>query len=118
MAENTGLISFGQYMASKQQLRDAANSTPHEVVEYTIKRYCKLIVGSDKSEKQQIPLKPKNKIKVEWLYLDVNNPRPMKIMFEGIECLEEDTYKTYWKSEKLKQWLNKNAIEEIPKNKL
>lgn len=103
-------LTFKEYLKSKETLREAINDTPKQKKEYLISKYCKLVVGESKEEKEQINLKPSNKIIVEWLYADIDEPTPLNIMFEGV-CSEVDSEKhaTYWQSYKLQRWLLRNT---------
>ncbi len=108
-------LTFKEYLDSKEKLRFAIKETPQQVTEYMVNKYCKLIVGESKEEKEQINLKPNNKITVEWLYNDIDNPTPLKIMFEGV-CpnIDSEEYKSYWQPHKLQKWLSKNTREKNP----
>lgn len=108
-------LTFKEYLDSKEKLRAAIKETPHQVTEYMVNKYCKLIVGESKDEKEQINLKPNQMITVEWLYNDIDNPTALKIMFEGV-CSDIDTeeYKSYWQPYKLQKWLSKNTSTKNP----
>ena len=103
-------LTFKEYLQSKQKLREAIQAVPHQKKEYLVTKYCKLVVGESKDEKEQISLKPNNKIIVEWLYHDVDAPTAVNITFEGV-CNEVDSedHRTYWQSYKLQRWLLRNA---------
>ena len=106
-------LTFKDYLDSKEKLREAVLKTPQRTAMYNIRKYCKLIVGESKETKQEISLKPKHKICVEWLYTNVDNPTVVSVMFEGVkEIPVEDQYETYWDGQKLSKWLNRNATEE------
>ena len=106
-------LTFKEYLESKERLREAIAITPQQIVHYTVNKYCKLIVGESKDDKEQINLKPNQAIIVEWLYNDIDNPTPLKITFEGV-CPNIDSlnYKTYWQPQKFQKWLRKNSHEE------
>ena len=106
-------LTFKEYLESKEKLREAVDITPKQSMEYTVNKYCKLIVGESKDEKEQINLKPNQTIVVEWLYEDIDNPTPLNITFEGV-CPSIDTleYNSYWQPEKLRKWLLRNTREE------
>lgn len=103
--------SFKEYLEySKNQLREALNKTPQCVNQYTVQRYCKLPVGETKDQKQYIPLKPNQKIVVEWLYTDYDNPSVNKIQLEGVKNVDpEQHYSTSWNGKRLQQWLSRNT---------
>ena len=98
-------LTFKEYLESKERLREAIAQTPTRTVEYFVRKYCKLPVGS-KTEKAFISLKPKEKIIVEWLYEDINNPKPVIIIVE-----ESNEHTTYWQGWKLEKWLMCNTKE-------
>lgn len=112
MAHN---LTFKEYLESKERLREAIKKTPQQISQYTVKKYCKLVVGESKNEKEQINLKPNQIITVEWLYNDIDNPVPLRIMFEGV-CSNIDAaeYKSYWQPQKLQRWLSKNTRAKNP----
>ncbi len=106
-------LTFKEYLESKEKLREAIKVTPQQTVQYKVNKYCKLVVGESKDDKEQINLKPNQTIVVEWLYNDIDNPTPLKITFEGV-CPKIDSlkYDTYWQPHKLQKWLLKNTHEE------
>ena len=108
-------LTFKEYLESKERLREAIEKTPKQVKEYTVSKYCKLVVGESKEEKEQINLKPKQKIIVEWLYNDIDNPTVTKITFNGV-CpdIDSNEYNSYWNPKKLQKWLMKNTYENQP----
>ena len=107
-------LTFKEYLASKEKLREAVSKTPHKTSTYNIRKYCKLIIGESKDSKTQILLKPDHKISVEWLYEDIDNPTIVNLVFEGVKELDNlENYTTYWDGWKLVKWLNRNAIEEL-----
>ena len=110
----TTKLTFKEYIASKQQLREAVKSTPRQEITYTVRKYCKLVVGEHKEEKEQINLKPDQTITVKWLYEDFDNPTPLSIVFEGVDAIDSDnTFNTSWQGFRLERWLSRNAREEI-----
>jgi hypothetical protein len=103
-------LTFKEYLQSKEKLREAVQETPHTKKEYTVTKYCKLVVGESKDEKEQVNLKPNNKVIVEWLYEDIDAPTVVNIMFEGVcDEVDAENHKTYWQSYKLQRWLLRNA---------
>ena len=106
-------LTFKEYLASKEKLREAVTKTPQRVASYNVRKYCKLIVGESKKDKSQIVLKPNQKITVDWLYEDVDNPTPVIIKFNGPKDIDvKQVYNTYWQGSKLLKWLARNAREE------
>lgn len=106
-------LSFKEYLASKEKLREAVSKTPQRVATYSVRKYCKLIIGESKEEKSQITLKPNQKITIDWLYEDIDNPTPVSLKFGGVKNVaDEDMFNTYWQGAKLLKWLARNAREE------
>ena len=107
-------ISFKQYLASKQKLREAITKTPIQTVEYVVKRYSKLPVGEDKENRNYVSLKPKQRIFVEWQYSNPTVvPKPISVRFEGVaQICENEDFQIMWSSKKLQQWLTKNTTEQ------
>lgn len=106
-------LTFKQYLDSKAKLREAVKNTPQRTAEYVVRKYSKLAVGESKESKLYIPVKPKHKIIVEWLYDDVDNPTPVSLRFEGIDNVDsEHEHLTFWSGSKLVKWLYRNAREE------
>ncbi len=107
-------LTFKEYVASKERLREAVKNTPQQEVKYTVRKYCKLVVGESKETKEQINLKPEQTITVKWLYDDVTNPTPQSIIFEGVKSIDSDkVFNTSWQGFRLERWLMRNAREEI-----
>lgn len=106
-------LTFKEYLDSKEKLREAVTKTPQRSATYNIRKYCKLVVGESKEQKAQVALKPNQKICIEWLYTDVDNPTIVSMTFEGIKEIQPDEeFETYWDGAKLTKWLNRNATEE------
>lgn len=103
-------LTFKDYMNSKEKLRQAIAETPVASSTYVVKKYCKLRLGESTETRQEISLKPKQRIVVEWRYDDIKNPEPESISFNDIS---PDEYDVYWSGAKLTDWLSKNAVEEI-----
>ena len=103
-------ITFKEYVDSKKKLLEAVKETPIASLTYVVKRYCKIRIGESKEERQEVALKPRQRIIVEWRYDDINEPEPVSIIFDDIGPEENDLY---WNGHKLSSWLSKNTIEEI-----
>lgn len=103
-------MTFAQYVESKKTLREAVGEIPKRTVEYEVKTYCKLSVGETRELREHVPLKPKHKILIDWLYLDPEAPTPLNLRFEGTTHDEED-HTPNWPSERLLKWLMKNTHE-------
>jgi hypothetical protein len=105
-------LTFRQYLDSKDQLIEAMKNVPIAIQEYEVRKYCTLTVGEDEEEKLAIPLKPKNKIIIEWQYGNVDKPVPLSIKVEGISYIDgTDSFNTFWSNEKLKKWLSVHTKE-------
>lgn len=105
-------LTFKEYLESKQQLREAACNIPKRTAEYNVRKYCKLVVGESKNDKEYVNLKPQNKIFVEWLYENVDDPTIVSIRFDGVKNKDiDDEHKSVWHGERLLKWLSRNARE-------
>ena len=105
-------FTFKQYLESKEKLREAVKNTPQRQAEYSVRKYCKFPVGESKETKEYVSLKPKHKIIVEWLYIDVDNPTPVNVKVESLEDIDPDQeFATFWSGSKLQKWLIRNARE-------
>jgi len=109
----TSKLTFKDYLnSSKEQLKEAVTRTPIRTATYSMSKYCKLPLGETKDNKQYISLKPKNKVIVEWSHDILDRPNVVKIMFEGVEDIENTTeFKTFWVSQRFTTWLSKNTRE-------
>ncbi len=106
-------LTFKQHLEALQKLREAVLKTPQRTATYNIHKYCKIPIGESKEDKQEIALKPKNKIIVEWLYVDVDNPTITSVKFDGVKDIETDqAFDMFWNGNKLQKWLNRNTTEE------
>lgn len=101
-----------QFIDSKTQLLEALQRDPIHRATYEVTKYCKVPVGESKESKQYIPLKPKQRIIIEWKY---NNddlesiPHPLSIEFEFMN--ENSIHQTFQSGEKLRKWIYTNAHE-------
>ena len=100
-------LTFKQYLDSREQLLKAIDNDPITILEYEIRKYCTIPIGESNDNKQIISLKPKNKIIIEWSYLDPTNPIPTNIQFDGIDS--DEINRTFWSSDKLTKWLSRHA---------
>lgn len=106
-------LTFKQYLESKQKLREAITNIPQRTARYSVKKYCKMVVGESKDDKQYISLKPNQTILVEWSYDDPTNPTVVKIQYEDVTNInEDDEYETFWEGNRLQKWLEKNTREQ------
>jgi len=105
-------LTFKEYLASKEKLREAIANTPVHKARYTLRKYCKFPVGESKEEKEFVSLKPKHEIIVEWLYQDPNNPTAVSMTFENVDGVDADKeYVAFWSDQRLQKWLLKNTRE-------
>lgn len=105
-------LTFKEYLDSKEKLREAAKNTPQQTSEYKVRKYCKLVVGESKVDKEYINLKPKQTIIVEWLYNNIDNPTVVSIKFDGVRNIDpSNEYETFWEGERLLRWLHRNTKE-------
>jgi hypothetical protein len=108
------MLTFKQYLESKDQLRKAIENTPTAIIEYEVKKYCSLTVGETEDEKTLVGLKPKHKIIVEWRYDSVQDPTPESIQFVGLKDIDEDEkVSTFWTGSKLTKWLARHTTKEV-----
>jgi len=105
-------LTFKEYLESKEKLREALRNTPQRNAQYIVRKYCKLVIGETKEEKEYINLKPNQTILIEWLYNDADNPTVLGIKFDGVRNVDsDDDYRTYWDGMKLQKWLLRNTRE-------
>lgn len=105
-------LTFKEYLASKDKLREAIKQTPVHKAEYIMRKYCKFPVGESKEKKQYIPLKPKHKLVVEWNYHNLDNPSLVSICFENVETINKrEEYSSFWSDDRFKKWLIRNTRE-------
>ena len=103
-------LTFKEYIESKTKLLEAVSNTPKQTSTYTVKKYCKLVVGESKQDKEYVNLKPNQQIVVEWEYEDVDCPSIVGIMFECVDDVDpSNTYDCYWGGERLQKWLDRNT---------
>jgi predicted ATP-dependent Lon-type protease len=103
-------LSLKEYMDSKRQLLKATENVPITIIEYEIKKYCTLSVGESNDSSTTIPLKPKQKVLVEWIYTNPSAPTPNKITIVDKETQEPiDEQDIYWTEVKMNKWLTRHA---------
>lgn len=103
--------TFKEYLEiSRRELEEAMERTPICTTPYTIKRYCKLMVGESLKSKETIQLKPKHQVEVKWVYENMESPTPVHITFNNVSDIDNDVaFDLYWSGEQLTTWLSKNA---------
>ncbi|MGI0075844.1 MAG: hypothetical protein ACREAU_00365 [Nitrosopumilaceae archaeon] len=105
-------LTFKEYLQTKEQLKKiAVETTPLCVTEYNVQKYCKIVV-KEETHKLFVPLKPKSRILVEWLYANPKCPTPISIKLEGVSTIDPDEeLETPWKSGRFLKWLLKHTKE-------
>ncbi len=98
-------ITFKEYYESKEQLLKASNNYPTTIIEYVVKKYCKLPILDENSVKNYISLKVKDTIKILWEFRDMNSPQPKTIEFENTK------YSPSWNDDKIKDWISSTTLE-------
>lgn len=71
----TNVLTFKDYVASKDRLKSALNEAPYQILEYAATKYVKLKVSGD----EEIAIRPNYHFIVEWLYED-DTPRAVNII--------------------------------------
>lgn len=98
-------LTFKEYYESKERLKEASQSVPKTIVEYTVKKYCKLPILTEKNDKGYLSLKPKDGIKILWEFNDIKKPAIRAVIFES------QTYTPSWNNEKMKNWITATIME-------
>jgi hypothetical protein len=100
---------FSEYLErSREQLHEAATRTPVQTCEYEIKKYCNLPV---KEETTNIAFKPKQRLLVDWLFTDIENPEPFNVrILESLqENIDEVNKEPKWNTTRFQKWLLRNS---------
>ena len=98
-------LTFKEYVNSKSILLNGLNKDPIAVTEYVVSKYCKISLGESLLDKEVLSLKPDDILSIKWNYANTDNPKCLSI------TTESKTFISYWKSAKIKTWLNKNTKE-------
>ena len=105
-------LTFKDYLATKEKLREAIKQTPVRQATYRLRKYCKFPVGETKELKEYIALKPKQDVIVEWHYADIDNPTAISMKFKDVDNVDcEKEYKAFWSDARLQKWLLRNTRE-------
>ena len=105
-------LTFKEYLNSKERLREALQKTPERTGRYAINKYCKIAIGETKDSKEYVNLKPKQRVEVDWLYEDIENPSVQSIRFYDVEGIKDGVeFSILWGHDRLDKWLFKNARE-------
>lgn len=103
-------ITFKEYLASKEALREAIKQTPKQTSSYTIARYCNFVLGESKEDRSSVSLKPNHVLTIEWLYEDIDNPTATSVSFDGVTGIDPITEMIpAWTDQKIKKWLIRNT---------
>ena len=104
--------TFKQYLESKQQLLKAVEEYPRVVTEYSVVKYCSLVVEDENGDSVTASLKPKQTLIVEWICDDPINPQVASVMIDGCREVDpEHKFSTTWSRQKTHKWLNTNTKE-------
>ena len=98
-------LSFKEYYESKQQLIKASESNVRMTIEYTVLKYCKVPVINEQLEKEYIPFKPKDSVRMMW---EFNGDDPILISFYSLTEGEQH-YIPAWTSLKSHEWSLNNC---------
>lgn len=96
--------SFSDFLTAKSELINYGEKDPTTCVNYVSKKYVKLPLLQEGNE-QQVPIKPKDLIKVLWGFDENGNVTECKTI--TINNVQYNTNKTV---EKIKGWLATNTI--------
>lgn len=102
-------LSFGEFLASRQQLMEATKKDPVVTIDYTVSKYCKMPTGSSKEDKTYVAVKPNDVIHITWLCESIENPTPVCVKINDTE------YKLFYAHQKVKSWLYTNTMPKDPK---
>jgi hypothetical protein len=103
-------LTFSEYLRAKEQLRQAINQQPKQLLNYRSTKYCKFPVLLD-GKRVDVDLRPGFLFTISWLYknIDDTSPNPISITID-INTTEEEVL-PFWKKAKLTLWLSKNAVQ-------
>ncbi len=105
-------LTFKEYLNSKDRLREAIQNVPERTAHYTIRKYCKIAIGETKKDKEYVNLKPKQKVEVDWLYEDIENPTVVTVRFFDVDGIKDGSeFNILWGHDRLGKWLSKNTKE-------
>lgn len=99
-------MSFGlqEYLASKEQLTQAVKQQPNIVVDYEVVKYTKLPTGQSKDVCEYVILKPKDVVKIEWLF-DSQGETATVVSY----MINDVVYHNFNNSERVIKWLHTNT---------
>lgn len=96
--------SFSDFLIAKNELINCGEKAPTTCVSYVSKKYVKLPLLQEGAE-QQVPIKPKDLIKVLWEFDENGNVTNCKTI-----TINEIVYSTTKSAERIKGWLATNTI--------
>lgn len=99
-------LQFSEYYESKMKLKNAGEDAPRFYVNYEVTKYCKipLLENIDNTEKEYVPLKPRDSIKILWETCDLEKSIPKYIsIFDEFD--DERRYYFSWNLSKINKWL-------------
>lgn len=103
-------LTFKEYLASKDALREAVKQTPKQTSSYKITRYCNFVIGETKEDRSSVNLKPNQTLMIDWLYEDIDNPTAVAVTFDGVKDIDPiDELIPAWTDQKIKKWLIRNT---------
>ena len=107
-------ISFKEYLESKIQLKEIARThTPHNQIQYEIRKYCKVPFGETSDDKEVISMKPREKIIVEWYYADLKNPTATGVYIMDKDDIDStEKFEPLWDSHRFRKWLIRNTHQQ------
>lgn len=105
-------LTFKQYVESRDQLLKAIDNIPITVMEYEVRKYCNLVVGTAEAP-TTIQLKPKQHIRITWMCQNPLLPIPESIHIVDQGILSESSHPITTNSDKLQKWLIRHTHEGI-----
>jgi hypothetical protein len=108
------ILSFATYLESKSKLYEALKRDPIHEATYRVNKYCRIVVGENKVDREYINLKPKQIINIKWKYVDIDGiPEPVSIQIPHLNESTNDTntFPTFQTGERLLTWIHNNARE-------
>jgi hypothetical protein len=96
-------LSFADYYKRKQSLiKILQDADDNVILKYEISKYTKISLGENASSRTEIRLVPGQKFEVSWM----RTPEGYR---HNTLILESKSHNIYWKSQKLKNWLDGNT---------
>lgn len=113
----SSLLSFKEYLTTKQVLVEALSKTAKTTNRYVLKTYCKIpVIDLDNEqiiERTEISLKPKQILILECSWPTYQTPLIHSISFQNVKAVDVNKkYMLPWKNEKILKWLDKNTTSD------